>query len=51
MVEPAVEIVPLAPRRLLLGADLRPHLLDEDPVAQPLGAGSLVLGLGELHPM
>ena len=51
VVEERVEVVPLAPRRLLLGRRPRAHLLDEHPVAQPLRAGPLRLGLGELHPV
>ena len=51
MVEVRVEIVPLAPRRPLLGARMRAHLLDEDPVAQPLRAFPLGVGVRELDPV
>ena len=51
MVEVGVEVVPLAARRRLLGRGVRAHLLDEDPVAQPLRRLALGLGLGELYPI
>jgi hypothetical protein len=41
--------IPAAPRAG--SGSRRAHLLDEDPVAQALGAGALLLGLGELHPV